>query len=281
MGCEQIGKNIDIIRKQRGLSKEEFASMMGTSTACITSRIDTGSMLTSSLYETAECLGCDVADLVRTSGVRKTFHSLVDILKFYPYNLIALVLFRDRKTVRENYEEVKNKVFEVYIPGFLEAIDTRLTERERIVVKMRYDCDMTLDDVAKEFNVTRERIRQIEQKAMRKLRAPKSRRMWTFDTENNTKELLVKIKTLEDKLCEYEQNAGRIIDRQLLEPINTLELSVRSYNCLARAGVKTIGDLVMKTPEELVNVRNLGRRSYEEIISKLAEIGLELAGSSL
>ena len=58
--------------------------------------------------------------------------------------------------------------------------------------------------------------------------------------------------------------------------IDELELSVRSYNCLKRAGINTVQELINKTPEDMMKVRNLGRKSLEEVLAKLKELGLEL-----
>ena len=58
--------------------------------------------------------------------------------------------------------------------------------------------------------------------------------------------------------------------------IEDLDLSVRSYNCLKRASVNTVGDLADKTEEEMMKVRNLGRKSLEEVIQKLESLGLSL-----
>ena len=58
--------------------------------------------------------------------------------------------------------------------------------------------------------------------------------------------------------------------------IDELELSVRSYNCLKRAGINTVAELVNKTPDEMMKVRNLGRKSLEEVVAKLNELGLQL-----
>ena len=56
-----------------------------------------------------------------------------------------------------------------------------------------------------------------------------------------------------------------------------MDLSVRSYNCLKRANINTVEDLISKTEEEMMKVRNLGRKSLEEVINKLAMMGLSLA----
>ena len=61
--------------------------------------------------------------------------------------------------------------------------------------------------------------------------------------------------------------------------IDELELSVRSYNCLKRAGINTVEELCNKTPEDMMKVRNLGRKSLEEVLAKLMELGLELRQS--
>ena len=58
--------------------------------------------------------------------------------------------------------------------------------------------------------------------------------------------------------------------------IEELDLSVRSYNCLKRAGINTVEDLVNKTEEDMMKVRNLGRKSLEEVLNKMAELGLAL-----
>ena len=58
--------------------------------------------------------------------------------------------------------------------------------------------------------------------------------------------------------------------------IDELELSVRSYNCLKRAGINTVEELTNRTPEDMMKVRNLGRKSLEEVLAKLKELGLEL-----
>ena len=58
--------------------------------------------------------------------------------------------------------------------------------------------------------------------------------------------------------------------------IEELDLSVRSYNCLKRAGINTVQELTQKTEEDMMKVRNLGRKSLEEVQEKLAELGLSL-----
>ncbi len=59
--------------------------------------------------------------------------------------------------------------------------------------------------------------------------------------------------------------------------IEELDLSVRSFNCLKRAGINTVNDLIDKSAEEMMKVRNLGKKSFEEVKSKLHSLGYELS----
>ena len=63
-------------------------------------------------------------------------------------------------------------------------------------------------------------------------------------------------------------------DRTLETPIEELEFSVRSYNCLKRAGIHTVADIVSRTEHDMMKVRNLGKKSLDEVIAKVASLGL-------
>jgi len=69
-------------------------------------------------------------------------------------------------------------------------------------------------------------------------------------------------------------------DERAKFPIEELELGVRSYNCLKRVGIETIGDLVMKTENELAAIPNFGKKSIEEVKETLAQQGLTLRGDN-
>jgi DNA-directed RNA polymerase subunit alpha len=66
-------------------------------------------------------------------------------------------------------------------------------------------------------------------------------------------------------------------NRNLEKPIEDLDLSVRSYNCLKRAGINTLGELIEKSEEDMMRVRNLGKKSLKEVKQKLEEMNLSLA----
>ena len=87
-------------------------------------------------------------------------------------------------------------------------------------------------------------------------------------------------------LSEHAKTAEIMVEKEdnekekVLEmSIDELELSVRSYNCLKRAGINTVEELTNKTAEDMMKVRNLGRKSLEEVLSKLKELGLSLKQS--
>ena len=82
--------------------------------------------------------------------------------------------------------------------------------------------------------------------------------------------------TLGDKSTVVEKAADSK-DKMLELTIEELDLSVRSFNCLKRANINTVEDLISKTEDEMMKVRNLGRKSLEEVINKLAMMGLHLA----
>lgn len=84
----------------------------------------------------------------------------------------------------------------------------------------------------------------------------------TIGSESTVKE---KIETQRDKVLEMT--------------IEELDLSVRSFNCLKRANINTVEDLIGKTQDEMIKVRNLGRKSLEEVEHKLAMMGLSLANN--
>ncbi|WP_308293111.1 DNA-directed RNA polymerase subunit alpha, partial [Oenococcus oeni] len=107
--------------------------------------------------------------------------------------------------------------------------------------------------------------------------------VWTDGSVSPSESLSLGSKILSEHLALFIDlsNAGKkemMLDPDTVEtvmenkePIEELELSVRSFNCLKRAGINTIEDLTDKTLHDMGEVRNLGRKSLEEIIQKLAE----------
>lgn len=75
---------------------------------------------------------------------------------------------------------------------------------------------------------------------------------------------------------EIDEGSSFVMQKLLDSPIKDLELTVRAKNCLDNAGIKTIGELVQRSEEEIANMRNVGKKSLDEIKEKLAERGLML-----
>lgn len=202
----------------------------------------------------------------------------MEITDLYPLNLA--------KTVFDDEDGARN----TYIPGISAALAT-LTEREQGVIMMRFQQKKTLEQCGKECGVTRERIRQIEAKAIRKLRHPSRVNMMKAVPLTELQAQYTEYKKLEsdyewlkkafETLTAQKAEPGVIIPivehaAMLDTPIENLDLSVRSYNCLRRAGVKTMRDIAEMTEDKLMKVRNLGRKSMLEVMAKLKEYGLTL-----
>jgi len=182
-----------------------------------------------------------------------------------------------------------------------------LAEREQMVIKEKYYEDKTFEEIAKPYHVTRERIRQIESKALRKLRHPSRKNILlngkaVYDAEMELRELhsqnelrIIELKKEEEKRIREElikmrseggfenspyadhPSPSDLMDVDICE----LELSVRSYNVLRRAGINTIGEITNLSYADLSRLRNMGRKSADEIATKLKELGLELRRSEV
>ena len=77
-----------------------------------------------------------------------------------------------------------------------------------------------------------------------------------------------------DSIMVEKDDKGK--EKVLEMTIEELDLSVRSFNCLKRAGINTVEELISKTADEMMKVRNLGRKSLEEVVNKLASLGFSL-----
>lgn len=84
--------------------------------------------------------------------------------------------------------------------------------------------------------------------------------------------------TIVDEIMTEKENKTK--DKVLEMTIEELDLSVRSFNCLKRAGINTVSDLAEKTEGEMMKVRNLGKKSFEEVKTRLASLGVEMNSSN-
>lgn len=149
-------------------------------------------------------------------------------------------------------------------------LTARLTEREKSMLKMRYKDLMTYNEISKKYNLTANRIVQIIAKVQRKLRHPKNSKYLTLGVAGimaNEKEKLLM------KLQENKKQGKKLAEHYT---IDALDLSIRSTNCLLRAGLKTAGDILNLERDELMKVRNIGKRSYDEIVDRLEALGFDV-----
>ena len=166
-----------------------------------------------------------------------------------------------------------------------------LTEREKTLIQFRFKDGLTLVEVGDKFGVKQERIRQIESRALRRLRHPKQVQYLKYGEEaiaefnayqEETRKLVHEKRfALMKQLQQQREEALLDAERANIEnpfglTIGELGLSVRAFNCLARAGFKTLSCISAKTKADLLRVRNMGAKSLNEIVEKLLDYGVEL-----
>lgn len=169
-----------------------------------------------------------------------------------------------------------------------------LREREKNCIISYYKDMMGLDSIGKAMGVTKEKVRQFISKGLRRLMARKS--MFTMPKDKyyliSQAEKDKMIAKFESELrASYEEmtyeKALEIVkakeesdrkSRRTNTSIDELELSVRTYHCLLRAGITTVEELTQKTYNDMWKIRNLGQKSLKELIEKMQSIGLSLKG---
>lgn len=147
------------------------------------------------------------------------------------------------------YEVEWNVLRDIYddeMPEFIKKAFSTLSPSEKEVLKYRHVDHLTLDKTAKIYGVTRERIRQVEKKAVRKIR----HRITLYDN-------------------------ARIGELDTADDIDILRFSVRTSNCLKRGGIRSITKLVSLSYEQLTEINNIGPKAVDEINEKLVQRGFK------
>lgn len=213
----------------------------------------------------------------------RPFNRTPEVEKCYPINLLASVLEIDF-----DKDEEPTDIWDYDIRQFRNLIGL-LNDREQRVIQMRYQYGMTIDEVAATFDLARERIRQIQVKAERKLRHLMCSKGCRVVTSEVYKELQNKYTSL---VADYEQlraqydkiasdeaimaAANPKADISLI-PLEAMDMTVRSYNCLKRAGINTLHDIIefdmnQQNPpsgRNWLTIRNLGKKSLTEVAKKV------------
>lgn len=133
---------------------------------------------------------------------------------------------------------VMKYIYQDELPGFVAAAFSTLSPREKEVLKWRHVDHLTLDKTAKKYGVTRERIRQVEKKAIRKIRHSI---------------------TISDKNARINET----------DTIDILRFSVRTSNCLKRGKISSVTELANLSYEQLIKMRGVGPKVIAEINEKL------------
>lgn len=200
----------------------------------------------------------------------------------------------------ESYGNYYNEIIPNFETNLEKALEnSNLTDREVYCLKAYYKEVRNLESVSKSLNITRERVNQIIRKAIMKLKHSSKELL----IQGKDKFELISLNEKEEIIKEFKEKisydliiewiSNHEITEELLDichsiintyhnrpkeqeeiTIEDLDLSVRSYNCLKRWNIHTLKDLTSRTRDDMMKVRNLGRKSLKEVESKLKEIGL-------
>lgn len=192
-----------------------------------------------------------------------------ELVKIYPWNLANDIYNGDKSKILRLCPVVLDK----------EANDPNLfSPRVRMTVMYRYQTGLTLEQIANRFPkpVSGERVRQIINQALLTF-GHRQERYLSLDYRR-----VFELERKEEKLASIEKlikdfkygpdDKGTWQDLSIKE----LNLSVRGYNCLQRAGIKTLGELAEHDYNSLCTVRNLGKRTADDIVEAAAKFGIEI-----
>lgn len=218
-------------------------------------------------FEEAKQIKDMVEENIRKATLNKTLsEELKESIVEYPENLLKVLGITEDKYI--NY-------YDDILPNFEENYKNLISERERQVVDLYFKEYLTLEKVGNRLNITRERVRQILNKALRKINARKN-----LLTQSKEKLELISAEERERMIAEIRESMTIEVALEVLKnanykklkadtPIEDLEFSVRTYNCLIRYGIENVKQLMKLSIEDLMKVRNLGRKSLREIVVKM------------
>lgn len=184
--------------------------------------------------------------------------------KTYPYNLLAQMFGPEGVTTDFS-------VTKALISDLDQLLDKYLTEPEAYVLRLRYINELKLEDIANLREVTRERIRQIEAKALRRLRHVVYTQSLSLSKQISNKKN--EIKSLESQIQKVRKNMDGIIPDPADKPIEELPLSVREFNGLKRSGINNVHDILEAINNiKIMGIRQLGPGSINNIINVLQKL---------
>lgn len=181
--------------------------------------------------------------------------------------------------------------------ALIDVTDKELNEKESHLIHLYFEKGMTYDEIASEIDRTRERVRQIIEKALRKLRYPGRSKRYSLHSWSKLNELIkenedckkeaavlkFERENLEDHIKkfydseEYQKFTQKMLVEEFMDSyIDILELPVRAYNCLTRHSWRNLGNrnmtvrvLTSMTFEDVRGIKNIGQRTIEDILYRL------------
>lgn len=177
----------------------------------------------------------------------------------YPYNLIATII--DESVWELN---LPTEMTEDHLAGLEYAI-SQLDEREQTIIRMRYKQRQTFTDIGEHFNISVNRASQVERKALRKLYHPRNLKYYKYGLEGH------KVRQAEFEEAERKR---AYTDKVMETTIYDLDFSVRTFNNLIRAKCEKVSDLVALSEEDILNLKNMGKKQFAEVALKLKALGL-------
>lgn len=177
----------------------------------------------------------------------------------YPYNLITTII--DESVWELN---LPTEMTEDHLAGLEYAI-SQLDDREQTIIRLRYEKRQTFTQIGEQFNISVNRASQVERKALRKLYHPRNLKYYKYGLEGH------KVRQAEFEEAERQ----RAYTEKVMETtIYDLDFSVRTFNNLIRAKCEKVSDLVTLSEEDILNLKNMGKKQFAEIALKLKALGL-------
>lgn len=199
----------------------------------------------------------------------------------YPYSLLLDIAEDDVHMAMHMY------------PDNLETVIANLEPRQQDILDAHYKRHETFQYIADRYGMSRQRICQITDKAVRRIRQGNLLQLLTAVPSAAAIEKDLAISKLEAERDTAVQAFEKLLTQKdpdmtakltpktpamvLQTDLDGLELSVRAYNCLYRAGIMTLGDIARSTRQNLLSIRNLGVKTVDEIEAVLAGYGLRFA----
>lgn len=280
-----IIENIDKIRIARGMTKKQLAEAAGyKNPGSVCKRNSLGEISLDNVFRFAKALGVEPYVLLKGEVKEATeFEVPFDARSLYPQNFAydGLVERYEHSNLSEHEKHVTimDEFYRIHVPSLLDVIETDFSQRDREIIEMYWKRNMSLSDIARHYNLSRERVRQIIAKILRKIGCIKRREKYTMASPDEINEYRKEVIQLTMAINTHKERLSEAIDNERIlvrTPIEELNLSVRPYNCLVRSGYHFVDELIGIPADNLTKIHGLGIKSLDELLQKLHEYGIEI-----